>query len=66
MKYMGTTRVARELGISTGRVRQLILAGRLKAEKLGREWLILSHDLRAVRNRKPGRPPHKEKRHAKA
>jgi excisionase family DNA binding protein len=66
MKYLGTTSAARTLGVSTGRVRQLILAGRLKAEKVGREWLILPRSLDAVRGRKPGRPWHKEKGHARA
>ena len=63
MQYISTKDVARELGVSTCRVLQLIDTGRLKAEKLGRAWLILPRDLRAVRNRKPGRPPHKGKRH---
>lgn len=66
MRYFSTTAAARELGISTGRVRQLILAGKLRAEKLGREWLILPRDLDAARGRKPGRPWHKERTHGKA
>jgi len=66
MMYISTTGAARRLGVSRCRVLQLILAGRLHAEKIGREWLIRPRDLRAVRNRKTGRPSHKEKRHAKA
>ena len=66
MQYMGTTQAAKELGVSTARVRQLILAGRLKAAKVGWEWLILPRDLDRVRDRKPGRPWHRRKHHAKA
>ena len=65
MKYIGTTQAAKELGLSTGRLRQLILAGRLKAEKIGRTWLILPRDLDAIRNRPTGRPP-KGGKHGKA
>jgi excisionase family DNA binding protein len=35
-------------------VRALIEAKRLKAIKVGREWLIDPKDLDAVKNRKPG------------
>lgn len=56
MNLMTTTAVAKELGISQARVRQLVLAGRLKATKLGRDVFIHPKDLDAVRNRKPGRP----------
>ena len=52
-----TQEAASELGIKPARVRQLILAGRLVAEKHGRDWLINPDDLDAVRIRKPGRPP---------
>jgi excisionase family DNA binding protein len=58
--FMGTTAAAKALGVSGGRVRQLILAGRLKAEKIGPAWLILVRDLEAVRDRPPGRPWHKK------
>lgn len=48
---------AGELGISARRVRMLIAESTLKAEKVGRDWLIRSKDLDKVRDRKPGRPP---------
>jgi excisionase family DNA binding protein len=48
---------AAELGVSRVRVEQLILAGRLKAEKFGKAWLIMPHALDAVRVRKWGHPP---------
>jgi excisionase family DNA binding protein len=57
MDYLSTSQAATELGISTRRVQTLIASGRLKAERVGREWLIAPADLEAVRVRKPGRPP---------
>ena len=45
------------LGISAIRVRQLIAAGRLAAQKVGRDFLIEPGDLDAVRYRPTGRPP---------
>jgi excisionase family DNA binding protein len=53
---MTTYQVAQELGISVRRVQALIRAGKLKARKAGRDWLVLYEDLAAVRDRKPGRP----------
>ena len=62
MKQHLTTEQAGEiLGVNASRVRQLIGAGRLKAEKFGHVWLILPRALDAVRDRKPGRPWHKQK-----
>ena len=37
---------ASRLGITPGRVRQLIASGRLKATRVGRDWLIDADDLR--------------------
>lgn len=51
-----TPQAAEQLGISTRRVRALIAAGRVPAERLGRDWIIAEPDLDAVRDRKPGRP----------
>jgi excisionase family DNA binding protein len=56
MNLLTVAQAADLLGISPQRVRQLISAGRLKAEKAGRDWLIDPPDLEAVRERKPGRP----------
>jgi len=56
MKVIGTTEAAKRLGISSNRVRVLIESGRLKAQKIGREYAINPGDLKAVKNRKPGRP----------
>lgn len=53
-----TADAAAALGVSAVRVRQLIAAGRLRAERLGRDWLIDEAALEAVRVRRPGRPRH--------
>ena len=42
--------------MTQSRVRVLIDSGRLKAMKVGREWLIDPKDLDAVKERKVGRP----------
>lgn len=55
MNIIGTAEAARRLGVHPSRVR-LIDAKRLKAMKLGREWLIDPKDLEAVKVRKVGRP----------
>jgi len=55
-RFLTTRAAADELGCSRCRVEQLILTGRLRAEKHGRDWLILPRALDAVRKRKNGRP----------
>lgn len=47
---------AARLGVSPGRVRQLIAAGRLPATKHGHDWMIRPRDLAHVADRRPGRP----------
>jgi excisionase family DNA binding protein len=56
MKLLTTKEVAERLGISVKRVQQLIAAGRLPAEKMGRDYFIKEDDLKLVADRKPGRP----------
>jgi excisionase family DNA binding protein len=56
MKIISTAEAARRLGVTANRVRKMILAKRLKAIKIGREWLIDPKDLEAVKDRKVGRP----------
>jgi excisionase family DNA binding protein len=56
MKIISTTEAARRLGVTANRVRVLIRAKRLKAIKVGHEWLIDPKDLDAVKERKVGRP----------
>jgi excisionase family DNA binding protein len=57
-----TQQAAERLGVTTARVRAMILAGRLPADKFGRAHMIREDDLRLVENRKPGRPPKQEKK----
>lgn len=53
--YLTTAEAAERLGgIHPSRVRHLILDGRLKAEKFGRDYRIAEKDLAAVANRPAG------------
>lgn len=56
-KRFTTKEAAAELGVTAARVRQMVVSGRLKAEKFGRDLVILESDLDAVRDRQNGRPP---------
>jgi excisionase family DNA binding protein len=56
MKLLTTKEVAERLGVTVTRVQQLIAAGRLPAEKMGRDYFIKEGDLKLVADRKPGRP----------
>lgn len=57
MELLTTKEVAERLGVTVTRVQQLIAAGRLPAEKKGRDYFIKEDDLKLVEDRKPGRPP---------
>ena len=46
MKILTTTQAAKILKVNDSRVRQLILSGRLPAQKLGRDWIIKEKDLK--------------------
>lgn len=52
-----TQQAAAKLGVTVSRVRQLVLNGRLPAEKFGRDLVIKESDLKLVEDRRPGRPP---------
>jgi excisionase family DNA binding protein len=57
--WVSTARAAALLGVSKGRVRQLLSSGQLPGRKIGRDWLIRSGDLRrfeALPRGSPGRP----------
>ena len=56
MKIISTAEAARRLGVTANRVRVLIRSKRLKATKVGHDWLIDPKDLEAVKDRKVGRP----------
>jgi len=56
--YLTTKQVAEKLGVSEGRVRQLVAEKRLPSTKVGHTNLVLESDLELVRERKQtGRPP---------
>lgn len=59
MELVGVTGAAKELDLSTNRVRQLIKQGRLPAQRIGREYAITRDDLEAFKliDRPVGRPP---------
>lgn len=58
MKLLTTTDAAARLGLTVQRVHQLIKDGSLRAEKLGRDYVIDEADLTSVTYRRPvGRPP---------
>ena len=59
MALLTTKEVAGRLGVTVTRVQQMIVAGRLPAEKLGRDYFIEEGNLRLVEDRKPGRPSKK-------
>ena len=56
MKIISTAEAARRLGVTANRVRVLIRSKRLKATKVGHDWLIDPKDLDEVKDRKVGRP----------
>jgi excisionase family DNA binding protein len=58
--FLTTQEAAEKLGVTAGRVRQMIVDGQLPATKLGRDNIIKEADLSLVEDRKVGRPP-KEK-----
>lgn len=60
-RTLTTKEAADLLNVSPSRVRQMVLSGRLPAEKFGRDLLIQEKDLALVANRKLGRPPKTEK-----
>ncbi len=61
MKLLSAKQAGKILGVNDSRVRQLILAKRLPAIKIGDSWVIQEKDLKFVANRKPGRPPAKKR-----
>lgn len=62
MTLISTEEAARRLGITPRRVRALILAERLPALKVARDWLIEEANLDLVKDRPVGRPRKDEER----
>jgi excisionase family DNA binding protein len=58
----GTSAAAQALGVSVRRVQAMIKQGTLRAEKVGRDWLIDEVEIERARQqaRPPGRPRKKD------
>ncbi len=56
--YLTTTQTAERLKVSQTRVRQMIIEGIIKAEKVGRDNFISESEVKRLESmdRKPGRP----------
>jgi excisionase family DNA binding protein len=56
--YLTTTQTAERLKVSQTRVRQMIIEGIIKAEKVGRDNFISENEVKRLEklNRKAGRP----------
>ena len=64
-EFLTTSEAAKKLGVSPGRVRQLVVDGRLPVVKIGRDNLIRLADLVLVKDRKTGRPSNQKSDKAK-
>lgn len=49
-RELTTAEAAAELGVTTGRIRQLVMRGQLDATKRGRDLFIRAGDVRAIRD----------------
>jgi excisionase family DNA binding protein len=59
--YLTATEAAEKMSVSYRRIHQLIEAGKLRAERFGKVWLIPVSALSEVQTYgKPGRPPKAE------
>ncbi len=58
-QLLSVAETARLIGVTRGRVAQLIASGKLPALKVGRVFVIHAADLELLKNRKSGRPPTK-------
>ncbi len=52
--WITAEQAASELGVSTGRVRQLLASGQLPGRRFGRAWVIRRGDLERYRALPPG------------
>ena len=55
-ELLTTKQVADILGVTVGRVQQMVADGQLPAMKIGRDNFIKETDLKLVKERKVGRP----------
>ena len=63
MEYLTTPQAAAKLGLTTGRVRQLAIAGELPgAKRFGRDWMIPKEAVeKSLPRPKPGPTPQGKK-----
>jgi excisionase family DNA binding protein len=64
--WLTTGQAANKLGVTAGRVRQMIVDKQLPTTKFGHIHMINEADLKLVENRKVGRPRKAEKASKKA
>jgi len=57
MNFLTVPEAAAKLGYSIAWVRRLCQQGRIRAVKVGRDWLISEETLDEFKPRKVGRPP---------
>lgn len=62
-ELLTTQQAAEKLGVTAGRVRQMVADGALPATRMGRDNFIRASDLKLVEGRKPGRPRKAEVAH---
>jgi excisionase family DNA binding protein len=57
--YISSKEAAEIAGVTTGYIRRLLLQGRLKGKKIGRDWRVNKKSIQEFVNspRKTGRPP---------
>ena len=55
--YVGVREASKMLGVSRPTIQLYIMAGRLKAERIGPIWAIRRADLKALVRPAKGRPP---------
>jgi excisionase family DNA binding protein len=61
MELLSAEQAAGRLGISLARVKQLLAEGKIKAQKVGKQWIIQESALNGVTiYGKAGRPPKAE------
>lgn len=48
-QFLTTEEVAKKLGVSVRRIRQLLQAGKFSAKKIGRDWIIDSNSIAEVK-----------------
>lgn len=56
-EWLTTQQAAEKLGVTAGRIRQMIVDKQLPTAKFGHVHMIKKSDLKLVENRKVGRPP---------